>query len=92
MEFLPCKLCRKTFVLSTMGTGALKFKAHKPSKKNSNAAGQSSRGSASKGRMQLTSYLGGKKLERYGKAMEFFFWGSVQTLLRVHINVSNGEC
>ena len=34
-----------------------------------NAAGQSSRGSASKGQMQLTSYLW-KKLECYGKTME----------------------
>ena len=38
-------------------------------KKHSNAAAQSSRGSASKGQMQLTSYLW-KKLEWYGKTME----------------------
>ena len=43
------KLCRKTFTLSTM--------SHMSSKKHSNAASQSSRGSASKGQMQLTSYL-----------------------------------
>ena len=39
------------------------------SKKHSNAAAQSSRGSASKGQMQLTSYLW-KKSECYGKTME----------------------
>ena len=49
-----------------------------------NAAGQSSRGSASKGQMQLTSYLWkkiGMLWKNYGKAMEFLFWGSVRTLL-----------
>ena len=48
-----------------------------------NAAGQSSRGSASKGQMQLTSYLWkkiGMLWKNYGKAMEFLFWGSVRTL------------
>ena len=54
------------------------------SKKHSNAAAQSSRGSASKGQMQLTSYIW-KKLECYGKAMGFFFWGSVRTLLEVFL-------
>ena len=52
-------------------------------KKHSNAAGQSSRGSASKGWMQLTSYLWkkiGMLWKNYGKAMEFLFWGSVRTL------------
>ena len=44
--------------------------SHMSSKKHSNAAGQSSRGSSSKGRMQLTSYLWEKKLECYGKTME----------------------
>ena len=59
-----------------MGTGALK--AHKSSKKHSNAAGQSSKGSASKGQMQLTSYLWGKNwnaLERLWKFSFFFFLG-----------------
>ena len=49
-----------------------------------NVAGQSSRGSASKGQMQLTSYLWkkiGMLWKNYGKAMEFLFWGSVRTLL-----------
>ena len=53
------------------------------SKKHSNAAGQSSSGNASKGRMQLTSYLWkkiGMLWKNYGKAMEFLFWGSVRTL------------
>ena len=57
---------------------------HMSSKKHSNAAGQSSRGSASKGWMQLTSYLWkkiGMLWKNYGKAMEFLFWGSVRTLL-----------
>ena len=48
-----------------------------------NAAGQSSRGSSSKGQMQLTSYLWkkiGMLWKNYGKAMEFLFWGSVRTL------------
>ena len=49
-----CKLCRKTFTLSTMGTGALK--SHMSSKKHLNAVSQSSRGSADKGQMQLTSF------------------------------------
>ena len=69
------KLCRKTFTVSTM--------SHMSSKKHSNAAGQSSRGSSSKGRMQLTSYLWkkiGMLWKNYGKAMEFLFWGSVRTL------------
>ena len=54
------------------------------SKKHSNAAGQSSRGSASKGRMQLTSYLWkkiGMLRKNYGKVMEFIFWGSIRTLI-----------
>ena len=57
--------------------------SHISSKKHSNAAGQSSRGSASKGQMQLTSYLWkkiGMLWKNYGKAMEFLFWGSVRTL------------
>ena len=52
-------------------------------KTHSNASCQSSRGSASKGRMQLTSYLWkkiGMLWKNYGKAMEFLFWGSVRTL------------
>ena len=51
---------------------------HMSSKKHSNAAGQSSRGSASKGRMQLTSYLWkkiGMLWKNYGKPMEFSFPG-----------------
>ena len=54
------------------------------SKKHSNGAGQSSRGSASKRRMHLTSYLWkkiGMLWKNYGKAMEFLFWGSVRTLI-----------
>ena len=58
-----------------MGTSALK--SSMSSKKHSNAAAQSSRGSASKGQMQLTSYLW-KKLECNGKTVEklwnFFSW------------------
>ena len=57
--------------------------SHISSKKHSNAAGQSSRGSASKGWMQLTSYLWkkiGMLWKNYGKAIEFLFWGSVRTL------------
>ena len=53
------------------------------SKKHSNATGPSSRGSASKRRMQLTSYLwkkNGMLWKNYGKAMEFLFLGSVRTL------------
>ena len=53
------------------------------SKKHSNAASQLSRGNASKGQMQLTSYLWkkiGMLWKNYGKAMEFLFWGSVRTL------------
>ena len=53
------------------------------SKKHSNATGPSSRGSASKRRMQLTSYLWkkiGMLWKNYGKAMEFLFLGSVRTL------------
>ena len=45
------------------------WESHMSLKKHSNAAAQSSRGSASKGQMQLTSYLW-KKLECYGKTME----------------------
>ena len=56
------------------------------SKKHSNATGPSLRGSASKRRMQLTSYgTYGKKIgmlwKNYGKAMEFLFLGSVRTLI-----------
>ena len=68
-------------LLFTVGTGALK--AHKSSKKHSNAAGQSSRGSASKGQSQLTLYLWkkiGMLCKNYGKAMVIFFWGSVRNL------------
>ena len=64
-----------------MCAGALK--SHMSSKKHSNGAGQSSRGSASKRRMHLTSYLWkkiGMLWKNYGKAMEFLFWGSVRTL------------
>ena len=72
------KLCRKTFTVSTM--------SHMSSKKHANSAGHTSRGSSSKGRMQLTSYLW-KKIgllwENYGKAMEFTFWGSVRTLIPI---------
>ena len=60
-----------------MGTSALKSRMS--SKKHSNAAAQSSRGSASKRRMQLTLYLW-KKLECYGKTMEKlwnFFYGNL---------------
>ena len=61
------------------------------SKKHSNATGPSSRGSASKRRMQLTSYLW-KKLEcyvkNYGKAMELFFLGSVRTLWVILMSTS----
>ena len=56
------------------------------SKKHSNAAGLSSRGSASKRRMQLTSYLWkkiGMLWKNYGKAMEFLFLGSVRTLILI---------
>ena len=42
------------------------------SKKHSNAAGQSSRGSASKGRMQLTSYLWKKNWNAVEKLWNFF--------------------
>ena len=59
--------------------------SHMSSKKHSNAAGQSSRGSSNKGRMQLTSYLWkkiGMLWKNYGKAMEFLFWGSVRTLTK----------
>ena len=69
------KLCRKTFTVSTM--------SHMSSKKHSNADSQSSRGSSSKRRMQLTSYLWkkiGMLWKNYGKDMEFLFWGSVRTL------------
>ena len=69
------KWCRKTLTVSTM--------SHMSSKKHSNAAGQSSRGSSNKGQMQLTSYLWkkiGMLWKNYGKAMEFLFWGSVRTL------------
>ena len=69
------KWCRKTLTISIM--------SHMSSKKHSNAAGQSSRGSSNKGRMQLTSYLWkkiGMLWKNYGKAMEFVFWGSVRTL------------
>ena len=59
--------------------------SHMSSKKHSNAVVQSSRGSASKGQMQFTSYLVWKKIgmlwKNYGKAMEFLFWGSVRTLI-----------
>ena len=75
-----------------MGTSALK--SHMSSKKHSNTAGQSSRESASKGQMQLTSYLWkkiGMLWKNYGKAMEFFFWGSVRTLFKVaHMKVFLG--
>ena len=85
------KLCRKTSILSTMCTGALK--SHMSSKKHSNGAGQSSRGSASKRRMHLTSYLW-KKIrmlwKNYGKAMEFLFWGSVRTLFNAPQGVEKG--
>ena len=75
---LSTSLCLKTFTLSTM--------SHISSKKHSKAAGQSSRGSASKGWMQLTSYQWKKiQLECYGKAMEFLFWGSVRTLTHIYI-------
>ena len=50
------------------------------SKKHSNAAAQSSRGSASKGQMQLTSYLW-KNWNAMEKLWNFFFWGSVRTLV-----------
>ena len=63
------KLCRNTFTPSIM--------SHMSSKKPSNTAGQSSRGSASEGRLQLTSYLWkkiGMLWKNYGKAMEFLFW------------------
>ena len=48
------------------------------SKKHSNAAGQSSRGSASKGRMQLTSYLWEKNwnaMEKLWKSYGISFLG-----------------
>ena len=78
MEFLFWGSVRTLFTVSTM--------SHMLSKKHSNAAGQSSRGSSSKGRMQLTSYLWkkiGMLWKNYGKAMEFLFWGSVRTLFTV---------
>ena len=53
------------------------------SKKHSNATVPSSRGSASKIRMQSTSYLWkkiGMLWKNYEKVMEFVFLGSVRTL------------
>ena len=64
------KLCRKTFTVSTM--------SHMSSKKHSNAAGQSSRGSSCKGRMQLTSYLWKKNwnaMEKLWKSYGISFLG-----------------
>ena len=59
---------------SPMGTSALKSHMY-VIKKHSNAAGQSSRGSASKGQMQLTSYLWKKLsvLEKLWKSYGIFF-------------------
>ena len=55
-----------------MVTGALK--SHMSPKKHSNAAGQSSWGSASKGQMQLSSYIwkNWNATGKYGKAMDIF--------------------
>ena len=84
------KLYSSGFMRLVLGTNCavrhlLYPQCHMSSKKHSNAAGQSSRGSASKGGMQLTSYLWkkiGMLWKNYGKAMEFLFWASVRTLLR----------
>ena len=78
------KLDSSGFMILALSTNCAVIHLLYPQCHMSNAAGQSSRGSASKGRIQLTSYLWkkiGMLWKNYGKAMEFLFWGSVRTLI-----------